>query len=118
MAKVVKKVAVDDSKINLATILIQEEDHTLGNIIRHQLLKDKSVKFAGYKRVHPLINDVQIKVQTNGAKTPCQAVVDSCDSLTSQVDAMERSFREAFQRFKGDSNPELMQKGGSFAMQY
>jgi hypothetical protein len=57
-------------------------------------------------------------VQTNGAKTPSQAVVDSCDALTNQVDLMERSFREAFQRFKGDTNPELMQKGGNMMMQY
>ena len=41
-----------------------------------QLLKDAQVRFAGYRRPHPLENMVEIKVQTNGEKTPAQAVID------------------------------------------
>lgn len=48
------KVQYQEDKVNLAVVTIQEEDHTLGNIIRHQLLKDKTIKFSGYKRPHPL----------------------------------------------------------------
>ena len=47
---------------NFATITIYEEDHTLGNIIRQQLLKDKRVKFAGYRKPHPLFDLLEMKV--------------------------------------------------------
>jgi len=40
------------------------EDHTIGNLIRMHLLKNKEVKFAGYKVPHPLEPKVEIKVQT------------------------------------------------------
>ena len=54
----------------------------MGNIIRHQLLKDRTVKFSGYKRPHPLEPQIEIKVQTNGEKNPSQAVRDACTELT------------------------------------
>jgi len=65
-----QKVVYQEDKVNLAVVTIQDEDHTLGNLIRHQLLKDKTIKFSGYKRAHPLENEIQIKVQTNGVKAP------------------------------------------------
>ena len=47
---------------NFATITIQKEDHTLGNIVRQQLLRDRRVRFAGYRKPHPLFDLVEIKV--------------------------------------------------------
>lgn len=32
-----------------------KEDHTLGNLLRSQLLKSPHVTFAGYKVPHPLV---------------------------------------------------------------
>jgi DNA-directed RNA polymerase II subunit RPB11 len=58
-------------------------------------LKDKTIKFSGYKRAHPLEAFIEIKVQTNGVKVPSQAVRDACDDLMLQVDQMEKAFREA-----------------------
>ena len=40
-----------------------QEDHTLGNMIRHQLLKDPNVIFAGYKNPHPLEHKIILRVQ-------------------------------------------------------
>lgn len=40
------------------------EDHTLGNLLRMQLLKDPNIIFAGYKVPHPLENRVELKVQS------------------------------------------------------
>lgn len=56
------KFQYSEDKINIGVITIQDEDHTLGNIVRHHLLKDKAVKFAGYKKAHPLINEIEMKV--------------------------------------------------------
>ena len=41
--------ATKDTKIaNAATFVVAKEDHTLGNLVRAQLLEDPSVLFAGY----------------------------------------------------------------------
>ncbi len=40
--------------INSVTYRIQLEDHTVGDLLRIYLLKNKDVRFAGYRIPHPL----------------------------------------------------------------
>lgn len=54
---------------NSCTYIIHLEDHTIGDLLRIHLLKKKEVKFAGYKMPHPLVDKVEIKVQTSTDKT-------------------------------------------------
>ena len=61
-----------------------------------QLLKDKQVRFAGYRKPHPLEDMVEIKVQTNGQKTPADAVIDVCDQTQEHISAIEQSFKVTF----------------------
>jgi DNA-directed RNA polymerase subunit L len=55
--------------------VIQDQDHTLGNCLRYQLLQDSRVRFAGYKKAHPLEEKIEIKVQTNGEIAPPDAII-------------------------------------------
>jgi len=48
----------------------QEQDHTIGNLIRAELLKSDKVSFAGYKNTHPLKREIQIQVLTTPDTTP------------------------------------------------
>jgi len=50
------------------------------------------VRFAGYRKPHPLENIVEIKVQTDGSKTPAMAVIEACDKTTNHVTAIQNSF--------------------------
>lgn len=50
--------------INSVTYKIELEDHTVGDLLRIYLLKNKDVKFAGYRVPHPLDDILEIKVQT------------------------------------------------------
>merc|ERR1719461_509191 len=86
---------VKDTKIvSAGTFVFAKEDHTLGNLIRDELLRDKSVLFAGYKCPHPLRYDMIIKVRTQGDKTPTEAVQQSLKSLKNQLKNFEKSFSE------------------------
>ena len=60
----VEKVSFEkDTKMpNAGTFKIEKEDHTLGNVIRYQLLKHPNVLFAGYKMPHPLEHRIVVKV--------------------------------------------------------
>jgi DNA-directed RNA polymerase I and III subunit RPAC2 len=47
------------------TFVLGDEDHTLGNALRHVLMNDTRVNFAGYCVPHPSEPVVHIRVQTN-----------------------------------------------------
>ena len=55
----------DQKMINSCTYILHLEDHTIGDLLRIYLLKKKEVKFAGYKMPHPLVDKIEIKVQTS-----------------------------------------------------
>mmetsp|Transcript_44327 Transcript_44327/g.107140 ORF Transcript_44327/g.107140 Transcript_44327/m.107140 type:complete len:144 (+) Transcript_44327:50-481(+) len=68
------------------TFAIGNEDHTLGNALRHVLIKDPRVEFAGYSVPHPAEAIVQIRVQTSeeSSTTAVQALQESCETLDEQ----------------------------------
>ena len=52
----------DSRQRNQGLVTVRDEDHTLGNSVRHELLLDTRVRFAGYKKPHPLEEYIVIKV--------------------------------------------------------
>ena len=73
------------SKIkNMAILTIEGEDHTLGNLMQCQLLKDPIVKFAGYKKTHPLEDIIILKVQVSKL-TPKHSINNAIEILLSQI---------------------------------
>ncbi len=93
---------VEDSKIRYAgTFTITGEDHTIGNVVRMQLLKDRRVKFAGYIKPHPLEEKIQLKVQTNGEVNPGAAMEDSMRCLGTELEKMKDKFDKEVNNFKG-----------------
>ena len=59
----------DSKKPNAGTFILAKEDHTIGNLMRLQLLRDPSVRFAGYRMPHPLIFDCHIRVETMDSRS-------------------------------------------------
>ena len=41
-----------------STFTFNKEDHTLGNLLRSQLLRSPHVKYSGYRIPHPLVRQV------------------------------------------------------------
>ena len=84
-----------DTKLpNAATFIIEREDHTLGNILRMQLLEDKEVHFSGYRVQHPLEPAIQVKVQTRSENPgPVKAIEDSLGLLLKELGTIEKAFR-------------------------
>ena len=77
-----------------------QEDHTMGNMIRMQLHLDRNVVFAGYRIPHPLETKMVVRVQTNGVKTPQQALEHTLEDLRCEFDTLSRSFEDEFARAK------------------
>ncbi|CAN0864716.1 DNA-directed RNA polymerases II, IV and V subunit 11 [Linum grandiflorum] len=71
-----KKVSYErDTKIiNAASFTLEREEHTIGNILRMQLHRDKNVLFAGYKLPHPLQYKILIRSTFRG-RVSCQLII-------------------------------------------
>jgi DNA-directed RNA polymerases I and III subunit RPAC2 len=90
------------------TFCIGDEDHTLGNSLRHVLIRNSSVSFAGYSVPHPAEPVVQIRVQTVSSKPgvlealtaadalreACQTLSDQCDIVLERLEALLPEVRE------------------------
>lgn len=79
-----------DPKVeNAGVFKIEREDHTLGNLLRMQLLEDDRVVFVGYRQPHPLEHHILLRVQTSAACTPRQAVFQAIECLTTELDSIK-----------------------------
>jgi len=90
-----KKIIVEpDTKVpNAAIFTVNKEDHTLGNMIRCQLLKDPNVLFAGYKQPHPLEHKFILRIQTASGYSPQEALMNAITDLISELSLLEERFR-------------------------
>nr|CAD7570296.1 unnamed protein product [Timema californicum] len=83
-----------DTKVpNAAIFTINKEDHTLGNMIRNQLLKDPNVLFAGYKLPHPLEHKFILRIQTTPDYTPQDALTSAITDLLAELSLFEERFK-------------------------
>jgi len=92
-----KKIVMEKDKrmLDAATFTINREDHTLGNLLATQLLRDPNVVYAGYRVPHPLENHIEIKVQVKSGYTPHAALQTAINDSISAVGLLEEKFRES-----------------------
>mmetsp|Transcript_29204 Transcript_29204/g.33752 ORF Transcript_29204/g.33752 Transcript_29204/m.33752 type:complete len:119 (-) Transcript_29204:218-574(-) len=96
---------LEDTKIPYAaTLTIYLEDHTLGNIARMQLLKNKNVRFAGYRKPHPLENKIEVKIQTNGKIRPTEAFITAIEEIQADIRGVSSAFDKELTRYKNERN--------------
>ena len=80
---------INDNEVeNAGKFIIENEDHTLGNIIRTSLLLNKHVIFAGYRIEHPLSNKLYINIRTDVTISPKEALNNSIDDLINELDEL------------------------------
>ena len=76
------------------TFAIGNEDHTLGNCLRHVLVQNSKVGFAGYSVPHPAEPIVHVRVQANEPTTAIQALQEACETLSKQCDIVLEKLQE------------------------
>eukprot|EP01101_Sappina_pedata_P005977 TRINITY_DN2862_c0_g1_i1.p2 TRINITY_DN2862_c0_g1~~TRINITY_DN2862_c0_g1_i1.p2 ORF type:complete len:121 (+),score=50.15 TRINITY_DN2862_c0_g1_i1:15-377(+) len=97
----VRKVTIkDDTKIkNAAMVVVQKEDHTLGNLLRMQLHRDPDVLYSGYRMPHPLDHSIELKIQASDRSTPTKALLTAIGDLSSELSLLEERFRDQLRKF-------------------
>ncbi|CAG8480601.1 5729_t:CDS:2 [Ambispora gerdemannii] len=96
----VKKISFEeDHNIeNAVTFKIEKEDHTIGNLLHRQLLKEKQIVFAGYKVKHPFEETVIVRVQTTKETTPQTMMTKAVSDLMSVTGFLTSKFTEQVEK--------------------
>ena len=97
---------------NAGTFRFNKEDHTVGNLFRMQLLRDPSVRFAGYLHPHPLVYYIDLKIQTNNSTVaPVEVLSSAIEDLANETDHLMNQFQEAKENFSRENSDNI---GGQF----
>lgn len=74
----------------MASFIIPNKGHTLGNIIRYELLKNENVLLSAYKVTHPLKEELQLYVKVNNEKNEKEVVLETTDNLITRIKNLEK----------------------------
>ncbi len=73
--------------------IIDDEDHTIGNLLQHHLLLNDNVTFAGYKMFSPLERTMLLRLQVlPSSKGSVLLLDDTLGELLKIVETMETNF--------------------------
>ncbi|CAI1715931.1 hypothetical protein SKDZ_15G1490 [Saccharomyces kudriavzevii ZP591] len=86
------KIEPDTKAPNAVVITFEKEDHTLGNLIRAELLNDRKVLFAAYKVEHPFFARFKLRIQTTEGYDPKDALKNACNSIINKLGALKTNF--------------------------
>mmetsp|Transcript_68304 Transcript_68304/g.197954 ORF Transcript_68304/g.197954 Transcript_68304/m.197954 type:complete len:128 (+) Transcript_68304:54-437(+) len=105
----VKCVYTADTKVaNAGTFRFNKEDHTIANLFRMQLLRDPSVRFAGYYHPHPLVHHINLKIQTNNSNVaPVEVLSSAIEDLSNETDHLITQFQEAMENWKRENDADM-----------
>lgn len=87
-----------DSRVpNCIIVKFEREDHTLGNMLRQELINDPKVIFAAYKVQHPLFANFLMRIQTEDGYKPRTALKNACTRLISKLNVLNEKFKREWE---------------------
>ena len=87
------------------TFIFHKENHTLGNALRHVLLQNPRVMFAGYSIPHPAEDQMHIRIQTEEQYPAQEALKQALKDLKSMAVLSKQKFKSAVVEYTHD-NPD------------
>jgi DNA-directed RNA polymerase subunit L len=84
----------EDNEIELK---VREEDISILYIVQHELLKEKSVDFAGVIQKHPLSKEYQMRVTTK-RKDPMEVIQDASASAAEYAKDLTSMIKSALKK--------------------
>jgi DNA-directed RNA polymerase II subunit RPB11 len=99
---------IDTKTTNAGVFRFNREDHTVGNLFRLQLLRDPTVRFAGYQHPHPLLNYINLRIQTNSSNVaPAEVLTNAIEDLGSETDHLMTQFQDAIEKWRKENEDVL-----------
>lgn len=79
------------------TIEISSEDLALGHILRKELIENKNVVFAGVAKRHPLVDKIEIQVETKKVD-PIREIAISGDNAVKTSSELLNKFNKSLNK--------------------
>ena len=83
-----------------STFVFGNEDHTLGNSLRHVLMERPEVDFCGYSVPHPYEPKMNVRLQVKDGYKAKDILVLGLRDLEALTEKMEDKFADAIKRHK------------------
>uniref|UniRef100_A0A7S2WKX3 DNA-directed RNA polymerase RBP11-like dimerisation domain-containing protein n=1 Tax=Rhizochromulina marina TaxID=1034831 RepID=A0A7S2WKX3_9STRA len=83
-----------------ATFILGDQDHTLGNALRHVLMQTRGTEFCGYSIPHPSEPYVHLRLQTQDGTSAAEKLKAGLKELSVSCDHIEAAFDRAFDDFE------------------
>ncbi|EFP09614.1 hypothetical protein GCK72_009476 [Caenorhabditis remanei] len=80
------------------TLILYEEDHTIGNSIKHILSRMDEVEFCGYNVPHPLEDKILFRVQTKDGINALEVLVKAFESVEQIFSTIRGKFEESYEQ--------------------
>ncbi|ODM96672.1 DNA-directed RNA polymerases I and III subunit RPAC2 [Orchesella cincta] len=90
------------------TFILKDEGHTMGNLLRDQIMKYPLVNFCGYSMPHPGEGVIHLRIQTvrgSGAE-PAMMLKKGLEDIISMCDSVEAIFNEELEKEAEHGQPE------------
>ncbi len=84
----IKVIEISEDYVRL---MIKGEDHTYLNLLQHELVSDENVLLAKYNIVHPLKDEAELMVRTDG-KNPVEVIKEANERIISKIDEVLSQF--------------------------
>jgi len=96
-----------DSGDTCRTFIFHKENHTLGNALRHVLLMNPRVMFAGYSIPHPAEDQMHLRIQTIEDYPAQEALKQALQDLKALATISKQKFCDAVSEYQSQ-NPSCM----------
>ncbi len=81
-------------------IVFKGETHTFLNILRKELWNDPNVVLAAYRIQHPLKNEAEFILETNGKEKPREALINAVKRIIQKLQEFKQEYLKALNEFK------------------
>ncbi|KAK6113835.1 RNA polymerase Rpb3/Rpb11 dimerization domain family protein [Brugia pahangi] len=78
------------------TVILYEEDHTIGNSLKHVLCKMRDVEFCGYNVPHPLEDKILIRLQTKRGVSAASTLMKGFEELECIFASIRQKFDSSY----------------------
>jgi DNA-directed RNA polymerase I and III subunit RPAC2 len=82
------------------TFVFGDEDHTLGNSLRHVLMGRKETTFCGYSVPHPSEPKMNVRLQTSSSKPAVQVLKDGLHEMVEICDLFDFTLDSAIAEYE------------------
>uniref|UniRef100_A0A7S2UY40 DNA-directed RNA polymerase RBP11-like dimerisation domain-containing protein n=1 Tax=Fibrocapsa japonica TaxID=94617 RepID=A0A7S2UY40_9STRA len=91
------------STIDSCTFSFGDEDHTLGNALRHVLMQQAKTELCGYSVPHPTEPYMHVRLQTIQGSDATEVLKDGLNDLAKICDTLTDKFDKALNDFESSA---------------